>query len=317
MLDFSLYDPSLPVTAATRRRHWFSILGLTLCVGLVAWGGFVTSIDAGLAVPDWPTSFGSYDPIATGYVDEADPASRWWHHVPILAEHGHRLFGAILGLWVLAFAVWTWRVDVRHRMRNLGFAALGLVTLQGILGGLRVVWQSADLAVVHAMGAQFLFALLLAMTLFTAPSWLRGVSIQQPTRKLRGLSVATAVAICAQILLGAILRHPGAGVHLGFATIHIAGALLVVGLILATCAAVRSEHGSDRVVNRTAWVMMGAVGLQVTLGFAAFAVLLVESRLAERSMLQVVLNSAHLVVGTLLFGASVCLMLFLARRTDP
>ena len=310
-------DPAFPVTPETRWRYRFSIVVVIVSVALISWGGLVTSIDAGLAVPDWPSSFGSYDPLATGFEDPANPSSRWWHHLPILAEHGHRLLGALVGLLIVVLALWTWRVDPRRWMRQLGFAALGLVILQGILGGLRVIWVSLDLAVVHALTAQLFFSMLVAMTLFTSQGWLGAASVPpvlSETKRLRGLSIATVAALYVQIILGALLRHPGAGVHLGFAIVHITGAFVVLALVLATCSHVRQDFSTNRLLNRAGWIMLGAVVVQLMLGFFAFTVLLFETRLAQRSATQVALNSAHLVVGALLLASAVCLMLLSMRR---
>ena len=313
-------DPAFPVTPETRWRYWFSIVAVVVSVALISWGGLVTSIDAGLAVPDWPSSFGSYDPLATGFEDPANPSSRWWHHLPILAEHGHRLLGALVGLLIVVLAFWTWRVDPRRWMRQLGFAALGLVILQGVLGGLRVIWVSLDLAVIHALTAQLFFSMLVAMTLFTSQGWLHATSVppaMPEAKRLRVLSSATVVALYVQIILGALLRHPGAGVHLGFAITHITGAFVVLGLVLATCSRVRHDFSTNRLLNRAGWIMLGAVVLQLMLGFFAFTVLLFETQLARRSTTQVVLNSAHLVVGALLLASAVCLMLLALRRPGP
>ncbi|HMB92845.1 MAG TPA: COX15/CtaA family protein [Rhodothermales bacterium] len=307
----------MEVTRATHWRHRYTILAVVVAVLLISWGGLVTSIDAGLAVPDWPTSFGSYDPLATGFEDPTDPTARWWHRLPILAEHGHRLLGALVGILVVLLAFWTWRADPRSWMRKLGFIALGLVIFQGILGGLRVVWVSLDLAVVHACVAQIFFSLLVAMALFTSGSWLRAESIPSTspqTKRLTTLSLATVGMLYVQIILGALLRHPGTGVDPIFAGIHITGALVVVGLVLATFTFVRKHFEGYRLLNKAAWMMLGAVGLQFTLGFCAFAVLLIETQMAQRSVLQVVLNSAHLVVGALLMASAVSLALLSLRH---
>jgi len=317
MATLHFADPARPVTRGIRWRHRFSLLALVACVALIAWGGLVTSIDAGLAVPDWPTSFGSYDPLATGFQDPTHPDARWWDRLPILAEHGHRLLGALMGLLTVVLALWTWRADPRSWMRRLGFAALGLVVLQGILGGLRVIWVSLDLAVVHALTAQLFFSLFVALTLFTAPGWLRAESVPAATpevRRLGRLALATVAALYVQILLGALLRHPGAGIHGGFASVHIAGAAVVTVLVLITFNQIRRHFTAYRLLNRTGWFMLGAVVAQLMLGFAAFLVLVLETRMAQRSMVQVALNSAHLVVGALLTAATVCLMLLAFRR---
>ncbi len=306
-----------PVTRQTRWRYRYSILAVVATVALMAWGGLVTSIDAGLAVPDWPRSFGSYDPLATGFEDPTDPTARWWHRLPILAEHGHRLLGALVGLLTLGLALWTWRADRRRWMRKLGFAALGLVIVQGILGGLRVIWVSLDLAVVHALTAHLFFSLLVVLTLFTAPGWLRAESAPSASPQARRLGLLAAVTVATlyvQIILGALLRQFGAGVDLWFAGVHITGAFVVVGLVLATFSHTRQHFSTHRLLNRAAWFMMGAVATQMMLGFSAFTVLLVETQLALRSAMQVVLNSSHLVVGALLLAAAVSLALLSFRR---
>ncbi len=310
-------DQAYPVTPETQWRYRFSILAVIVCVALISWGGLVTSIDAGLAVPDWPASFGSYDPFATGFEDPANPESKWWHHLPILAEHGHRLLGALVGLLTVVLALWIWRFDPRRWMRRLGFAALGLVVLQGILGGLRVIWVSLDLAVVHALTAQLYFSLLVALALFTSKRWLRAEAAPAAgpdAKRLSVLALATVAALYVQIILGALLRHPGEGVHIGFAVVHITGAFVVLGLVLATCSRVRQDFSENRLLNRAAWIMLGAVAVQLMLGFTAFTVLLFETRLAQRSTAQVVLNSVHLVVGALLLASAVCLALLSLRR---
>ena len=309
-----------PVTRQTQWRYRYSILAVVASVALLSWGGLVTSIDAGLAVPDWPSSFGSYDPLATGFEDPTDPTARWWHYLPILAEHGHRLLGALVGLLTLGLALWTWRADPRRWMRKLGFAALALVIVQGILGGLRVIWVSLDLAVVHALTAQLFFALLVALTLFTAPGWLRAESVPSASpqaRRLGVLAAVTVVALYVQIILGALLRQLGAGVDFWFAGIHITGALVVLGLVVATFSHTRQHFSTHRLLNRAAWFMMGAIATQMLLGFSAFTVLLVETQLAQRSAMQVVLNSSHLVVGALLLASAVTLALLSVRRPLP
>ncbi|NNF04403.1 MAG: cytochrome oxidase assembly protein, partial [Rhodothermales bacterium] len=197
-----------------RRRY----TAATFCVAilLLGWGAFVTSINAGLAVPDWPTSFQSYDPF--------NPWPEWWRVTPVLAEHGHRLLGALVGLMTVVLAAWTWIRDDRRWMRLLGLGAVVLVTLQGLLGGLRVVWVSLDLAVVHACVAQLFFALLASMILFVSPSWDAVGHARRATdvdrRRVRRAAVLTPLAVYVQIILGALLRHPGTGIDPLLAGLH-------------------------------------------------------------------------------------------------
>ena len=154
-----------PPAGPPRWRHRLTLVTLASTLLLLIVGGLVTSINAGLSVPDWPTSFGSLDPFR--------PFPEWWTVTPVLAEHGHRLLGALTGLLTLALTVWTIRVEDRRWVRRLTVGALVLVILQGVLGGLRVVWISLDLAVVHACTAQLFVALLVVLAVVTSPSWIR------------------------------------------------------------------------------------------------------------------------------------------------
>lgn len=317
MADWLLGTTPHAVTPGMRRRHRFTVLVVFASVLLLSWGGLVTSIDAGLAVPDWPASFGSYDPLRTGFEDPNDPSAQWWHRLPILAEHGHRLIAALVGLLTIALTVWTWRADPRSWMRKLGWMALGLVIFQGVLGGLRVVWVSLDLAVVHACIAQVFFSLLVAMALFTSPGWLQADSVPAPspaTRQLRRRTVLTVAMLYVQIVLGALLRHAGTGVDPLFVGIHLLGAFAVFGLVLATFLVVQLHFRYAPLLRRGAWLMLGAVLVQIMLGFSAYLVLLRETSLGLRSAVQITLNTSHLLVGALLMASAVSLALLSLRR---
>ena len=301
---------SLKITSNPRWRYHYAAGGLLLCLLLVSWGGVVTSIEAGLAVPDWPSSFGSYDPIATGYSDPENPDARWWQEGPVLAEHGHRLLGALVGLWIMGLALWTWLADSRRWVRILAVSATGLVILQGVLGGLRVIWTSVDLAVVHAMGAQLFFCAAVILTVSCSRTWLtRNMESSPEMRQLRILAGSTAVVVYVQILLGALLRHPGAGVDLTFIIVHAAGSVLVLSLIIVTCGRIRERFSDQPLLNRGAWVMLTCLFLQLILGMIALITLLYDAGQGQRSLAQVVFSSSHLVVGTILMGSCACVLL--------
>src|SRR6476659_10187446 len=109
--------------------HRFATLVAGCTVLLVLAGSLVTSTGSGLSVPDWPTSY--------GWNMFAFPPSKWVGG--ILYEHSHRLIASTVGFLTIILAVWTWRVDPRPWVRTLGFAALGAVILQGLLGGITVL----------------------------------------------------------------------------------------------------------------------------------------------------------------------------------
>lgn len=297
-------------TSWTWRRRYSALTVLTT-VALICWGGFVTSIEAGMAFPDWPTSLGSYNLL--------NPVDRWWTVTPYLAEHGHRLIASVVGFLTIGLAAWTWWRDPRQWMRRLGFAALALVLFQGILGGLRVVWISLDVAILHASTAQIFFALLVAMTLFTTSTWRSRTGVlpnSDAARRLRRLATVTTALLFVQIVLGAFLRHPGRGVDAGFAILHVTGAFVVVGLALAVFVVAQKHFASNAVVRRATWALLLAIGLQFALGLAAYVLMLYEAPEGIRSSTQVVLTVLHLVVGSILFGTSVVATLLVRRTPD-
>jgi len=279
-------------------RFIFAVIGVALC--LIAWGGFVTSIDAGLAVPDWPTSFDSWDAL--------NPWPAWWTITPVLAEHGHRLLGALVGTLTVILAISIWRVDPRPGVRGLALGALAVVILQGVLGGLRVVLISLDLAIVHALTAQIFFALLVTLAVMTSRSWLhrRATDERDEARSsLARLAAITALMILVQIGLGALLRHPGRGISVPLAVAHMIGATVVFALVFALIMKTVRHHGADKTLVKAVHTLSGILFVQIVLGFTAYFVLLNESGMLVPSNFQVVANTLHLVIGTLLWGTAV------------
>jgi cytochrome c oxidase assembly protein subunit 15 len=292
-------------------RHRFTILTIFTTILLMAWGAFVTSIDAGLAVPDWPSSFNSYDPF--------NPWPGWWTITPVLAEHGHRLLGALVGLFTLILSIWTVAADSRRWMRRLAVASLVLVVAQGFLGGLRVVWVSLDLAVIHACVAQVFFSTVVCMAVFTSKAWNQpeGLSATESIpRWFVSLCMATAAVIYVQIILGALLRHPGTGIDLTLASFHIFWAFVVIGLIVWTAYTVHQRFRSLQPLRRWRDAMMGLLAVQFLLGVTAFFVLLDETGITRPSNLQVVANTAHMVVGALLMASSAAVAAWAVRFSE-
>jgi len=192
------------ISAVTDRRYrwlhrfaWFSVVATLL---LICSGGMVTSKGVGLAVPDWPTTF--------GYNMFLFPVSKWVGG--ILFEHTHRLIASTVGFLTIILASWIWRVDRRRWLRNLGFAALGAVIFQGVLGGLRVTLLKDEIGIFHACLAQAFFAMLVIITLATSRLWFRVVEhnpASQAVRTLGGVVLCTTIAIYFQLGLGATMRH--------------------------------------------------------------------------------------------------------------
>src|SRR5256885_8049020 len=129
--------------------HRIALLTACATFPLIFMGGLVTSHGAGMSVPDWPNSY--------GYNMFLFPPRFWVGG--ILYEHTHRLMGTVIGFLSIVLAIYAWKVEERQWVRNLALAVLGAVILQGVLGGLRVVWVKLDLAIVPACFAPGVFCL--------------------------------------------------------------------------------------------------------------------------------------------------------------
>src|SRR5580692_3269706 len=188
-------------------NHWLTRFALATAVAtlvLIGAGGLVTSHEAGLSVPDWPTSY--------GYNMFLFPISKWGGG--IFFEHIHRLMASAVGLLTTILAIWLWVKEPRRWMRWLGVAAFFGVVLQGVLGGLRVVWLKDEIGIFHAALAQLFFVLLCAITLFSSRWWRNLLVTRKPEADragLRRLLLFTTLLIFTQLLLGATMRHQHAG----------------------------------------------------------------------------------------------------------
>jgi cytochrome c oxidase assembly protein subunit 15 len=235
----------------------------------------------------------------------------------IFYEHGHRLIASTVGFLTVILALWTWRVEPRAWVRRLAFAAVGAVILQGLLGGITVLLLlPAPVSIGHAGLAQLFFCLTLSLALFTSPRWLATTDpVDDPM--LRRVAAGTTALVYLQILLGATMRHTGAGAAIpdfplafGHAippvwsapiAVHFAhrvGALIVTAAILATAGHVRHHHRGRPELARPAALLVLLVLTQATLG--AFVVW---------SRLQPIVNTAHVVNGALVLGTSLVLTL--------
>src|SRR5262245_30921756 len=116
-------------SASRSAAHWWAVLTGVLTFVLLCSGGLVTSHGAGLAVPDWPNTF--------GYNMFLFPVSRWVGG--IFYEHTHRLIASGIGLMTVILAIWLWSVEPRLWVKIFGLCVVAAVCLQGVLGGLRVV----------------------------------------------------------------------------------------------------------------------------------------------------------------------------------
>ncbi|MGH8057830.1 MAG: COX15/CtaA family protein, partial [Candidatus Entotheonellia bacterium] len=181
--------------------HRFALFTAVSTFPLLFMGGLVTSTGAGLAVPDWPTTF--------GYHMFLYPWSKMVGG--IFYEHSHRLIGSAVGLLTTWLCLWLWLSEPRPWLRWTGTVALIAVIGQGVLGGLRVVMLQHTLAIIHACFAQAFFALMVSIALFTSPQWMAepGTMVHDDAVRLRRLCLLTSALLYLQVVFGAVLRHTG------------------------------------------------------------------------------------------------------------
>lgn len=305
---------STSVTTTPNRRL------LALCLFALGWsvlvlqaGGFTTSIRAGMAFLDWPLSNGSINP--DGWLTEIDK----------FAEHSHRLAAAGLGLLCIAIAAAHYFWEARRGVRLAAYALLGLVVLQGLLGGLRVLLDQLNIggegnfraiafAVGHAVNAQLTLAVLAGIALTHSVAWARG---RAPARRAPyRIGLIAALAVLGVIIAGAVMRQgqltawsvsPADGLFIpavGEGSVwwvnflHRGGALLATVAVLAFAVSL-ARHGFPLL----RWAsLVGLVSIQVLLG-----VLSIQLPLNPH------VRTVHLVIGAALFS-TLCAAVLLARR---
>jgi cytochrome c oxidase assembly protein subunit 15 len=268
---------------------------------LIIAGALVTSNDAGLSVPDWPTSFGSL------------------YKIPKLVggvkfEHTHRMIAQVAGLLTIILAIWAWRAEKRRWMRILGFAALGTVIAQGVLGGLTVLFYLPPLvSSAHAMLAQTFFCLAVAMAMFTGRKWVEEqprVEFDQRHPSLFMLTLLSIFALYVQLILGAMFRHHGLSWWP-----HVAHAVVVSFVLVWTAVRALSVYSQIEAVRRPAIVMLGLFVTQLCLGFAAFLTRVAWGKDAVQPELPMVVSTvAHVAVGALLLATAVILAIQVWRH---
>jgi len=291
---------------------WLCFAALGWAVLVLQAGGFTTSIHAGMAFLDWPLSNGSVNP--PGWLTEIDK----------FAEHSHRLAAAGLGLLCIAIAAAHWLREPRRGVRLAAYALLGLVVLQGGLGGLRVLLdrlniggdgnlKAVSFAIGHAVNAQLTIALLAAIATSHTRAWREARGGASGERLAAKVAVG---AVFAVILVGAIMRQnhftlwtptgsavetflpTGEGLPWAVNLLHRAGAL-VAGLALLAFVAVGERRPAR-------WLPLAVLlGAQLSLGV-----------LSIRLPLNPHVRTIHLVVGAALFS-TLCAQALLAHRTPP
>jgi heme a synthase len=293
-------------TPYNRALHLFAVFTAGATFLLIIAGALVTSNDAGLSVPDWPTSFGSL------------------YKIPRMVggvkfEHSHRMVAEFIGLLTIAIAVWTWRTDRRPWMKKLGMAALGTVIAQGVLGGITVLkFLPPAVSTAHAAVGQTFFCIAVAIALFTGRRWttFQGdedlprceADVNKPS--LNALTYVTIFVLYVQLILGGMFRHHGMSWWP-----HVLNAPLVALFVTWTCVRALSLYSEVRAIRTPAIALLGLLIAQLCLGFAAFVTRVDWGRSAVQPEMPMIISTVvHTAVGALVLATAVVLAIQVWRH---
>ncbi len=283
--------PSRALTLLVWATAGATLLMLTL-------GGLVTSLKAGLAYLDWPTSGGYY----------LNPPE-WLRERDTMVEHGHRLMGYLLGVLGLVQLVWLLARPPRPYLRWLMVGAFLLGGVQGYLGGQRVLERSSLLALVHGTTGQLFLCVVLAIAYLASRPPRREPA--EDARPMLTVAFAAFLLIFLQVALGAMRRHFGGDFAL---QAHLVGAVLVATCVAGVLAVAIACHRRDRALRRTALALGALLLVQVGLGFLALDAL-DGYRGGRHSPAEALLPSAHQVTGAAMLCVSMLLVLLALRRS--
>ncbi len=279
--------------------HRFAIFVFLWTILLFVAGALVTSNDAALSVPDWQTSHGRLVP----HLNQLQGGDRY--------EFSHRAAVAVLVFLLMTETLWIWLKENRLWVRWLALAAVGGVVAQALLG-----WQVVSqllhywLPVLHACFAQVMFAAILGVAVFTSKWWIesRPVLVDKGSPSIHFLAIANAAITFLQVFLGAGFRHRDMPIWP-----HIAGSIVVLGVMIWTAAALRRRFDESRELSFGRILLHSMVGTQILLGGAAYWSRIVTQDAPQPMPVMVWLTVIHTVFGALVFGGSV-LVVFLCYR---
>jgi len=279
-------------------------------------GGLVTTYDAGMAVPDWPSTY--------GYNMFAYPWQTWlfgpWD---LFIEHGHRLLGALVGFIAIAYVWSVWRNDHRFGMRAAALGALGLVIVQGALGGARVLLDERQLAMVHACVGPAFFGYCVALAVVTSNKWkpIQGDFSNATPSRLHRVALLTVVFAYLQLVIGAQVRHVSVmaspGVFRGVVLFHLVLAVVVTFQVFQLLVVVKQQYASVVPLQMPVTLLAALILIQVALGGATWVVkygwpeyfaqysFAAPHTIQAKSLFQAMIVTSHVATGSLILAMSV------------
>lgn len=332
---FGAVGSRFPCDRPNDTRSWiarFSVVAAISALPVLLSGGLVTSTDSGLAVPDWPSSYGSNMFLF--------PLSKMTGG--IYYEHAHRLFGSLVGLNVLTLMLVVLFREPRKWVKLVAVGAFLIVLAQGILGGTGVTAAQAHtpttaeataalptpdkvpsnyatrtdtnvsrgMRMVHGITGQLTFAYLCMLGVFLSTSWSNTGRPIPRDFMLRVFTAALFITLVLQLSIGAGLRHTG---HVAFMHSHITVAfiVLVIATLAGSRAAARAKENNLPGLRRLGKAVVHTIGLQVVLGLVTLWLVMPYDRADPPA--GIALATAHQAVGALLLGLTTLLVLWTRR----
>ena len=277
--------------------HRYSMFLAVATFFLIIAGAAVTSNRAGLSVPDWPLSYGKVMPEMTDGV---------------FYEHGHRLVASTVGFLTVIMAIWMGISKVPSWLKKVGFTALGLVIMQGILGGLTVRYQlPKPISIGHACLAQIFFSTTVVMAIFLSRQWNSEPTLVKDYGwpSMRSFAIAMPLMVLMQLALGAAFRHRAISIipHVSFAMVVLI-AVFTEGITLVT------HFKAAKELVATGWLMMGTVFFQIMLGLGSYVALGDVSSNLKPGAFLVAVTVAHVATGALVLALTVVAAVFVLRN---
>lgn len=309
---------------ASRWPHRWAMAVASMTFVLICVGGLVTTQDAGMAVPDWPNTY--------GYNMFAYPLSAWLYGpFDLLIEHGHRLLGSLVGLLSIGLCIVAWMKEHRIWVRWMSVGLLFAIIFQGLLGGFRVLFDARTIAMIHGVSAALVFAFAISIVVITSRQWLDKSVLRGGSHGFRWLSLGLTLASVIQLVLGAQLRHvqpwtkPSA--FTGLVHLHLTFAIIVTLLVFMTT--LISRNRLNRHLSGIGWpictllvLLMGQIALGIGTWIANYALPWIDAHpflarytIATKGYWESWIVTGHQATGSLIIATALVLTLRVWRRT--
>ncbi|MDZ4848971.1 MAG: COX15/CtaA family protein [Pirellulaceae bacterium] len=318
-----LDQPNVTNPSFQSTHRWALSVAMTI-FPLIWVGGLVTTQDAGMAVPDWPNTY--------GYNMFAYPISAWiYGPFDLFIEHGHRLLGSLAGMLAIGLCIVAWRNEQRQWLRWLCIFLLLSIVMQGLLGGLRVRLDARTLAMLHGCLAPLVFALAIAVVVMTSRWWKEEVGPAVPRPFFRWLAIGLTISAFVQLFLGAQLRHiqPWAkpASFTGLVHLHLTFAAIVSLLVISV--AVVGQHRTNRQLKGIGWptfILIALLLIQIALGVGTWISnyalpwgdthpMLARYTIATKGFTESWIVTGHQATGSLIIATALILTLRVWRRS--